>query len=177
VSDPARDISAGSATPLPARPARGRRLEAACLACVAACAAWALWPLDRSGSTATAGSAAPARPAVDAPAASFDLAAFRTPLWVAPIPPPAPPAPPPPPPPPPPLRLQLIGIVAAASDGRHPGTLSAVIFDPDTGRLHTVGPGAPVGRAIVERVAAGAVSVREGALVRELRLRPAEGRP
>lgn len=174
MSKPAHDISAGLATPVPANPSRARRLEAACLGCVAACAVWALWPLDRSGSTATAAAAAQAQPAADAPTLPLDLAAFRTPLWVAPVPPPTPPAPPPPPPP---LRLQLIGIIDAPSGAQGSGALAAVIFDPDTGRLHTVGPGAPVGRAVVERVAAGAVSVREGAVIRELRLRPGEGRP
>ncbi|MBY0395859.1 MAG: hypothetical protein K2X91_05220 [Thermoleophilia bacterium] len=165
----AAPTSSGQASTIPSR-----RLEAACLACVAACAAWALWPLDRSGSTATADIAAQAEPAAEAPAPPLDLAAFRTPLWVAPVPPPTPPAPPPPPPP---LRLQLIGIVDAPPGEQGSGTLAAVIFDPDTGRLHTVGAGASVGRAVVERVAAGAVSVREGALVRELRLRPQEARP
>ncbi len=129
--------------------------------------AWALRPLDHTTVAA---------PSIDVASSpgnhhgplSLDLAAFRTPLWVAP------PAPPPPAaaaPAPPPLKLQLIAIL------RDKGEYRAAVYDPETDRLTVVGPGDTIAGRKVERVGGSEVALRDGVLSRTLALRTDEGRP
>lgn len=157
-----------SATPRSSR-SPSLPLYAALALGVSSAAAWALWPLPNvprkhaSPSPPIAGG----RPAqADTPAQHpLDSAVFRAPLWVAPPPPPLPQ----PPPPPPPLKLQLIGISNAN------GVLSAVIYDPDTGQLNTVRANDRFARFEVVRLMIDQVELREGALIRVLKLRGERG--
>jgi hypothetical protein len=93
------------------------------------------------------------------------LAAFRTPLWVAPPPPPAPPAPAPPPPP---LKLQLIAIVADTADSNEH---AALVYDPDQDKLLTLHRGDAIGGRRIEQVTSQSVQIRDAAGMRTLSLR------
>lgn len=98
---------------------------------------------------------------------ALDLAAFRTPLWIAPPapPPPAPSPKPEPPPPLPPLKLQILAIVRDTTGDR------ALLYDPDTDKPIWVHAGQPVGPRTVERITAHSVDLRDGKLLRTLALR------
>ena len=141
------------------------------LVCIAVCGVWAFMPLGPAQIDVpqVRVSAAGARP--PAPAA-LDLAAFNTPLWVAPAPPPpavvdAPPLPPPP------LKWQLLAILREDTGYR------ALVYDPDTGRLLVLREGDVSGPQRVDRITATAMDVRGGDRVRTLALRDAVpgGRP
>lgn len=112
------------------------------------------------------------QPAFDAPPAplaatrlaALDLDPFRAPIWVAP-PGPAAEAEPAKQAPPPPLKLQLLAIT------REGESYLAVLYDPETDRLHVVGAGESVGGRSVDSVEAGAIALRDGSGVRTLALR------
>ncbi len=152
-----------------------RRLErpairAAAIAAMLLSAAWAFMPLpggdlfhlaDVPGSQTT--SAAEDRIALN-------IDAFRAPLWVAPpAPPPQAPAPRPPPPPPP-LKLELLAITR--DDAIH----RAVLYDPDTDRIHIVATGDRVADRTIERVTEHAISIRTTHGLTTLTLRREGGR-
>jgi hypothetical protein len=148
------------------RERRGLRAARRMLAVLAvfACAGWALRPLG----PATVGVAKPASAQAQPPAprlVALDVAAFKAPLWVAPVPPPpavvAPPLPP--------LRLRLLAIVKEESG------LKALLYDPDSDSLLSVGAGdtAGTGRAggrIVTEVTAVSVRIQDAGTVRTLSL-------
>ncbi len=101
------------------------------------------------------------------PPAPLDVKAFETPVWTIAAAP-QPPAPPPPPPPaPPPLKLLLIGIIKEAE------VYKAVIYDPDTNKLFVVASGQDAAGHTIDRVAADAITIKDGSLVRTL---PEDGR-
>lgn len=127
-----------------------RRLIAGCVGAVTLCLAWALWPLSPAPAQPPAVHAAP-QPLPSEVHLALDLDAFRAPIWVAEAPPPPPPAAPAPPPP---LKLQLLAIT------REGDALRAVLYDPDTDRLHVVGDGETVTGGTVDRVLADSVSFR-----------------
>jgi hypothetical protein len=144
-----------------------RRTKQAALACggaVLAGAAWALMPprtpvIEAPSAQLAAQDDAPIKPA------PLDVKAFDTPVWTmaaAPLPPP-PPAPPPPPPPP--LKLQLIGILKEEQDYK------AVLYDPDTNKLFVVATGQEAQGHRIDRVAADAITIKDGAVVRTLALK------
>lgn len=126
--------------------------------------AYALWPLGSAAPSAPE-SLPDAAPRAPAKPRALDLAAFRAPLWVAPIPPPPPPAPPPPPPP---LKLQLIAI---SSDPAH-ATFSATIFDPDSNKLLTLSQGQSIDGRTISRISAGSIDLKDARGTRTLALRP-----
>jgi hypothetical protein len=74
-------------------------------------------------------------------------------------------------PPPPPLRVQLLGIIKEGD------AYKGVLFDPDTSKLLVVGTGDAVQGRNVERVAGDALSIRHGALLQVLALKPAGAAP
>jgi hypothetical protein len=99
----------------------------------------------------------------------LDVKAFDTPVWTIAAAPQAPAPPSPPPPPPPPLKLQLIGILREAEQYK------AVLYDPDSNKLFVVATGEEAQGHMIDRVAADAITVRDGALVRTLKLRSGGG--
>ena len=103
--------------------------------------------------------------------AALDLAAFRTPIWIAEPPPPAPVAAAPPPPPPPPLKLQLLAII------REDNTHKAAVYDPDTDRLLVVSAGEKLGLRTVEQVDATSLTLRDDTGQRVLALKTEGGTP
>lgn len=142
------------------------------LACVAACALWAFFPLETLHvSPHIADAAAPN--AAEVPRPAFDVAAFNTPLWVAPPPPVkvAQAAPPPPPPPPPPLKWQLLAIVKEES------SYKAVVYDPDADKVLVLGEGDESGLCRIAKVTPTSVDVRDASGIRTLALRETGGRP
>jgi hypothetical protein len=96
-----------------------------------------IWALrSPSPSTITAAQPERATPAPHPAQAPLSLAAFSAPLWTSPAPaaetpPPAPQAPVAP------LKLQLLAIHTDSSPASTP-RLRASLFDPDTGRVHSV---------------------------------------
>ncbi|MFN0131458.1 MAG: hypothetical protein ACKVW3_02835 [Phycisphaerales bacterium] len=130
-------------------------------------------------------------PALETPApfeappriASFDVDAFRAPIWVADPPPPIPLPAAPLAPPPPPLRLQLLAIIrepgpeastianTTEASAAAPWTYRATLYDPDTDRLYVVAAGDVVGTRTVERVGADEVRLSDAAGPRTLSLR------
>lgn len=132
---------------------------------------WALRPLPAPRLTLPAMGESPA-PAEPEPPAALDLAAFSTPLWVAPPPPPQPPPPPPPPPPLPPLKIQLIAIVAEPGNAR-----SVLVYDPEADRLLTLRAGDAIAGRTVEQIAGDAVRFKEGASTRTITLADAAASP
>jgi hypothetical protein len=114
--------------------------------------------------------------------AAFDAGAFAAPIWVAPPPPPPPPpAPPPPvkdepPPPPPPLKHQLLSILQGPDGPR------ALLYDPDTHTILTLGVGDHLGAAADSRILASigegevTISGTRGTNTLSLRDPPATGR-
>ncbi len=140
---------------------RGPLLLAAILLIPAA--AFAFWPLPSPAfSSASSQATLPPTQTPSTPT-PLNLAAFRAPLWVAPIPPPAAP---PPPPPPPPLKLQLIAIARDPAD-----TLSATLFDPDTAKLLTVTEGQSIGTRTLTRITPTTIEIKDAAGTRTLSLR------
>jgi hypothetical protein len=140
---------------------RSRPLRAGCAICAIGSLTWAFWPLRAT--------------VLAIPPKPLDLAAFRTPLWVAPPPPPAPPAPQPPPPP---FRLQLIAIIsdAGATKGgsaasNSVGVRAALLYDPDQDKLFTVHQGETLNGRTIERITEKDVLIRDGAGARTLALR------
>lgn len=126
-------------------------------------AAWAFWPQRHTAPVIVE----PMSEEPHSPAPSvvpLDLAVFRTPLWIVPPPPPKP-VEATPPPPPPPLKLQLIGISMTE------GTPSAMLFDPDAGRIVTVTQGQVLAEKTIERIDSHEVVIRDRAGVRRLSLR------
>ena len=96
-------------------------------------------------------------------AAPLDLAAFRTPLWVAPPSPPQPVAAParvPPDPPAPPLKWQLLAIINAAT-GAH-AVPQAMLYDPDTDAVIELSTGQEHSGRVIEKIDNGRVMIREG---------------
>ena len=147
-----------------------RPMWLSCIGCVAIVGTWAFWPLGDSNSTVpnTTLATDPAKsssPPSQAPQ-PLQLAAFQTPLWVAPIPPPAPPTPPPPPPP---LKLQLIAITSGPSE--HPEARGALIFDPDQSKLLTVSVGDRIGSRTVLRITDAMVELDDAQGSRQLALK------
>jgi hypothetical protein len=142
--------------------------------CLLASAAWAFWPLSAASVSVpnieitTSHSTAPALPPID-------LAAFHTPLWVAPPPPPpvtiaaSPPPPPPPPPPLPPLKWQLLAIV------HHGQGYRAIVYDPDSDKVLTLAEGDESGPRRIARVTPTSIDVRDTAGLRTLSLRDTPG--
>lgn len=152
---------------------RGGRVAAQTIAgtVVVACALWAFAPLQPAQVEAPALTAVEVEhaPLSQAP---LDLAAFNVPLWVVPAAPPVAAAEPtpPPPPPPPPIRWQLLAIV------REDSGYKALVYDPDTDKVLSLGRGDQSGPRRVVRVAATSVDVQDRAGVRTLALRePAPG--
>ena len=92
---------------------------------------------------------------------ALDLAAFRTPIWVAPPLPPVPAEPPPqakPEPPPPPLKWQLLAIVRAPTDA----VLRAMVYDPESDAVIELAAGGTHAGATIESVSADRVIIRRG---------------
>jgi hypothetical protein len=129
---------------------------------------WALWR--------------PSMPRVEAPSLQLagqgdeptslpplDANAFNTPVWTIAAAPRPPALPSPAPPPPAPLKLQLIGIL------REDGEYKAVLYDPDINRLFVVATGEEAEGHKIDRVAADAISIRDGALIRTLALKTGGG--
>lgn len=101
--------------------------------------------------------------------APLDAKAFDTPVWTIAAAPQPPTAPPPPPPPPPPLKLQLIGIL------KEDRGYKAVLYDPDTNRLFVKATGEEALGHKIDRVAADAITIKDGPLVRTLALKSVGG--
>ncbi|MBX3408184.1 MAG: hypothetical protein KF869_15635 [Phycisphaeraceae bacterium] len=182
--------------PLTVRPPRRSTdvlLFVACASSIVACAWWALGTSHHSSTANEPGEPADSVPAArdkstrtDSPIA-LDLAAFRTPIWVAPPHPPAQPEsapqpkPEPPPPPPPPLKWQLLAIVRAHSDMPP----HAMIYDPESDSVHELAAGDAHSGAIISAVHADRVIIRRGRHTHTLLLdprvaatpSPAEGAP
>ncbi len=119
---------------------RGFALRIAGAVGVLGSAAWSFWPLPNTR-VALPDAPPAAQAPVRAAAPRLNLAAFRTPLWVAPPPPPQAAAPPPPPPP---LRLRLVAILSEQAGYR------AAVYDPDADRLLIIGAGDSIaGRAVL----------------------------
>lgn len=152
--------------PQPTRPhalsPRGPLLAAAILLLPAA--AYAFWPLPSSKLSSTTSQAVLSQTPTTSAPTPLNLAAFRVPLWVAPIPPPTPP---PPSPPPPPLKLQLIAIARDSTNA----ALSATLFDPDTGKILTVAEGQPIGTRTLTRITPTTIEIKDAAGTRILSLR------
>jgi hypothetical protein len=150
------------------------------ITCAGIIAWWSFKPLT----TRELPTLASVEPTVSGPlrAAAFDADAFAAPIWVAPPPPPPPPpAPPPPvkdepPPPPPPLKHQLLSILQGPDGPR------ALLYDPDTHTILTLGVGDPLGTSADGRTLAsiseGEVTIRgtRGTKTLSLRDPPATGR-
>lgn len=150
-----------------ARPPATTTVARPALACVvlAAAAAFALWPV--------------ASPRIETPVidssrsetmrtlASLDLAAFRTPIWVAEPPPPAPivqvPVPPPPP-----VKFQLLAIIR--EQGPEP-VYKAAVYDPDTDRILVVAAGEKLGHRTVDQVDRTSLTLRDDTGKRTLALK------
>ncbi|MBX3405040.1 MAG: hypothetical protein KF699_16640 [Phycisphaeraceae bacterium] len=175
---------AEASAPLTVRPPRRSTdvlLFFACASSIAACAWWAL-ALDERPDVGALGTGESARvlagadsPAIDlASSAALDLAAFRTPIWVAPPLPPAPAEPPPqpkpepPPPPPPPLKWQLLAIVRAASNALP----HAMIYDPESDRVLELAAGDAHSGATISAVHADRVIIQRGRHTHTLLLDP-----
>jgi hypothetical protein len=139
-----------------------RPIAAATGLAFAACAVWALWPLPAPHVEIPSFEAPPIEQPQRKSLPPLDLAAFRAPLWVAQPPPPALPAPTPPPPP---LRLQLVAIV------QEHGAYKAALYDPDQDKLFIVGAGESVSGRTIEQVGSGAVTIRDGGLLRTVSLK------
>lgn len=169
-------MSIGGASRPRIGPTRVRRLVLApCAAALAACSAWAFWPLPRPG-----------LPHVDAPGpgadprktglASLDVAAFRTPIWVAQALPP----PPEKPPPVPPMKLRLVAIVRAEHAEGGSASYEAILFDPESNRLIAAAVGESVSSYLVDAIDQERVTLSGPAGVSTLALdapeRPAGGR-
>lgn len=152
-----------------ARPrALSRKMYLACTGCIAIVGTWGLWPLGATSKNVGTdqGHSIPASAKSLTSPQPLQLAAFQTPLWVAPIPPPAPPAAPPPPPP---LKLQLIAITSG--DGHAPGTRGALIFDPDQNKLFTVSVGDRIGSRTILRITEALVELDDASGPRQLSLK------
>ena len=137
-----------------ARHAKLRPVAPMAIAGLIACAAtamWAVWPVTASQVpnaeqvlAEVDGQRQQSGPEIQQ--ASFDMAAFHTPLWVvvAPEPESTPPPAPPPPAPPPPLRASLLAI---ARDASH-----AVLHDQEADRVVTLRVGDTIQRRTVTRI-------------------------
>ena len=135
-----------------------RTLVGALGVAVLAAGVFSAWPLGTP--TTSAEPEEPTRPQQQKPpVAALEQDGFRAPIWVAD---PPPPSAQPPPAPTPPLRLQLLAIT---NDGAE---LKAALYDPDTDKLLVVVSGDPIGHRSVERIAADAVVLREGEILRTL---------
>ncbi|MBX3410407.1 MAG: hypothetical protein KF859_11045 [Phycisphaeraceae bacterium] len=147
-------------------------IASACAALL--CGAWAFWPLGSPRVDAPVFAELATAPAEPAHVA-LDLAAFNTPLWVAPPPPPVKvaesPPPPPPPPPAPPLKWQLLAIV------REGEIYKALVYDPDSDKVLTLAEGDHSGPRRIARVTPTTIDVRDGAGTRTLALREPGARP
>lgn len=99
----------------------------------------------------------------------LDAKAFDTPVWTIAAAPQPPAPPPPPPPPPPPLKLQLIGIL------KEDQGYKAVLYDPDTNKLFVKATGEEALGHKIDRVAADAITIKDGTLVRTLALKNGGG--
>lgn len=144
---------------------RGALFVATGAACIGLSSGWALKPLPHSGPGFDDFAAQPKSNAKDeSPVAILDLTGFNTPLWIAPPPLPQPIKPPAPPPPPPPLKWQLIAI---ESDG---ASFRGILYDPDEGKVLGVKEGDRLASRQIAKVTATVVDIRDGAMIRTLRL-------
>ncbi len=125
------------------------------ISAVAASAAFAFWPMTPAAIMTPTIDQSPAAPKQ---VAALDLAAFRTPIWIAEPRPPAPTPPAAAPPPPPPLKLQLLAIIAESNGGAY----KAALYDPDTDRILVVAAGERVGTRTVEQVDKTTLTLRDG---------------
>jgi hypothetical protein len=98
--------------------------------------------------------------------AALDLAAFRTPIWVAEPTPPPPAAPAQPPPPPPPLKIQLLAIIREGDTAYR-----AAVYDPDTDQILVVAAGEKLGLRTVEQVDKSSLTLRDETGKRTLALK------
>lgn len=122
---------------------------------------WALWPAAESTEASTVTGSTPGTPLQTPPAkAEFPVGVFDRTLWHEP---PAPVVVTPPKPPEMP-RLELVGI-RAGTDG-----LRAMIYDPATEELHTIGAGDTIGVTRVLTVVPGVVVCEAHGQRFELRL-------
>lgn len=161
-----------------------RRSTDAVLACVCpmvigATAWWAIGPsrseaLASEPDISTGADLASGVPAHADSLIALDLAAFRTPIWVAPPLPPVPAEPPPqakpepPPPPPPPLKWQLLAIVRGPAGA----VLRAMIYDPESDRVLELAAGDAHSGATIESVSDDRVTIRRGRHTHTLLLDP-----
>ncbi|MBX3405071.1 MAG: hypothetical protein KF699_16810 [Phycisphaeraceae bacterium] len=169
--------------PLTVRPPRRSTDVLLFLACASSIVACAWWALGTSHHSSTANE--PGEPADSVPAArdkstrtdspiALDLAAFRTPIWVAPPLPPASAEPPPqpkpepPPPPPPPLKWQLLAIVRSASNALP----HAMIYDPESDSVLELAAGDAHSSATISAVHADRVIIQRGRHTHTLLLDP-----
>ncbi|MBX3388495.1 MAG: hypothetical protein KF691_03455 [Phycisphaeraceae bacterium] len=149
-----------------------------------ALAAWALWPGGTAESMSTVAAQSPeprapsdvrwVAPKLLSNAQSIDVKAFDAQLWKVPPKPieVAVEPPPPPPSPPPPLKLQLVGILANAtnsgssleSEKNQPSELRAALFDPDANKIYTVAVGASVLRYRVKSISSDLVELVDAQL-------------
>lgn len=173
-----------SSSPVPTVRPPGRSTDAALIAASAVClAASAWWAMSASGDSMRTGEQGHVEPMINAeiedrtPADSLialDLAAFRTPIWVAPPLPPAPPADPDSPakpkaePPPPPLKWQLLAIVRASGDT----PVHAMIYDPESDAVVELAAGNTHAGATIESVSDDRVTIRRGRHTHTLLLDP-----
>jgi hypothetical protein len=160
----AESTPSSSSEPLAISRRQTRRTRWIVLGVVLVAGVFALWtkgvnpPHIEIGSSGTGSSTVAVAP--------LDVAAFDAPVWtIASAPEPTKPAPPPPPPPAP-LKLQLLGITVEG------GQYRAVVFDPDTNKMHIVASGDTVGTRLVQRVEKEEVAFALGAVVQTLTLRP-----
>ncbi len=154
--------------PLLALQRRTRRASAVCAGVVLLAAMYALWPvtiepvsvptpLSSDSESLAAGEASGPVP--------LDLAAFETPLWLAPPPPPPTEIAAKPPPPPPPLKLELLGILREGESYR------AVVYDPETDKVTVLSSGDTLAGRTVGRITAETVAIKDGAGTRTLTLK------
>lgn len=139
---------------------KGRILMAGSV--LASGAAFALWPVAPTRISPPVFETTTSEP--KKPVAALDLAAFRTPIWVAEPPPPAPVVQAPVPPPPP-LKLQLLAIVREAD------TYKAAVYDPETDRILVVAAGEKLGTRTVEQVDRSSLTLRDDTGKRVLALK------
>ncbi|MBX3408181.1 MAG: hypothetical protein KF869_15620 [Phycisphaeraceae bacterium] len=164
----------------PPRASTDAMLFGACVVCLAACAWWAM---SASRDSMRTGEQGHVEPMINAgnedrtPAntlVALNLAAFRTPIWVAPPLPPVPAVPPPqakpepPPPPPPPLKWQLLAIVRAPEDA----ALRAMIYDPESDAVIELAAGDAHSSATISAVHADRVIIQRGRHTHTLLLDP-----
>lgn len=163
---------------------RLRRYRATGVVVVVAFTAWAFWPngaiesQSKIAALTTEPQAPPdvrwVAPKLSSSEQPIDMKAFDAQLWRVPPKPigVAAESPPPPPAPPPPLRLQLVGILANATnpaanleiEKAQASEMRAALFDPDSNKVYTVAVGGSVLRYRVKSISPALVELVDAQL-------------